>query len=295
MAATLCLAGAAPAAHAQTVVNCNNNPQALQPAINNATAGATLFVTGRCTGNFRINKNLTLIGQGGAVLDGTDTGRVVTVSPQSVRVRLSSLVITNGTDTSGAGGGGISNFGTLTLNYSVVHNNTSTRTGGGINNSGTLTVNYSVVRNNTTPEDGGGIENGGTLTVNSSIVHSNTVTSAPGVVADGGGGISNGFGTLTLSRSIVRNNHAEAGGGIDNSGTTRLISSAVHNNSADGLGGGIRTLFDSTLTLDLSSVRFNSASAGGGIFNIGGTATATRSIVRDNNPNNCVGVSGCSL
>ncbi|WP_435217985.1 hypothetical protein [Streptomyces sp. bgisy034] len=69
----------------------------------------------------------------------------------------------------------------------------------------------------------------------------------------------------------------------------------MHNNTADGRGGGIRNLRNGTLTVDLSSVRFNSASAGGGIFNFGGGATVTRSIVRDNNPNNCVGVSGCSL
>lgn len=68
--------------------------QNLQAAINSAPAGATLAVTGDCTGRFTITKNLTIAGQG-AVLDGGGTGTTLAITKR-VQVRLVGLTITGG-------------------------------------------------------------------------------------------------------------------------------------------------------------------------------------------------------
>ncbi|MGW7529984.1 hypothetical protein [Streptomyces sp. NPDC054783] len=57
-------------AHAAQVTTVNCPTQNLRTTINDATPGSTLQVSGTCTGNFTITKNLMLIGIGGAVLDG---------------------------------------------------------------------------------------------------------------------------------------------------------------------------------------------------------------------------------
>ncbi|MFF4042073.1 hypothetical protein [Streptomyces sp. NPDC001816] len=139
------LAGASPATAAQTAVNCPTND--LQTAINNASSGDTLLVRGTCTGNFVIDRNLTLIGRRGAVLDGNQTGFTVRIN-SGVQAQLTTLTITNGRADNG---GGIANLGgTLTVTRSTVRNNTATNNGGGINNEypGTMTLNNSTVRNN---------------------------------------------------------------------------------------------------------------------------------------------------
>ncbi|WP_329583100.1 hypothetical protein [Streptomyces sp. NBC_01361] len=108
------------AAAGAVVVNCKDNRGALQPAIAGAAPGATLMVKGTCTGPFTITKDLTLIGQGRAVLDGNQAGSTVTVTG-AVQVRLTTLTIINGI---ASAGGGINNAGgTVTLDDSTVRNN----------------------------------------------------------------------------------------------------------------------------------------------------------------------------
>lgn len=75
--------------------------------------------------------------------------------------------------------------------------------GGGIYNSGTLTLDNSIVRNNTATNSsnnayGGGIYNTGTLTVNNSTISGNNLSS---IGKTSGSGISNGGGTIEVSYS----------------------------------------------------------------------------------------------
>lgn len=267
MTAAVGLAVAAPAAAVHgTEVNCNNNPNALQPAITAASPGDTLRVRGTCTGNFTIDKDLTLIGIRHAVLDGTQTGTTVTVT-SGARVRLTNLTITNGRAIDG--GGILNQFSTVTLDHSVVRNNVATDEGGGIFNAGgTVTLDHSTVSNNTAGSLGGGIENfAGMVTLTHSTVCGNHAT-------DGGGIESDTLGTLKLSDSTVEHNTATGqGGGIFNFGTVTLIRSTVEDNTAgDGPG------------------------SGGGIYNAGGTVTLIHSRVRHNHPDNCAppgSVTGC--
>lgn len=289
------LAVAAPAA-AQTVVNCNNNPAALQPAITAASPGDTLQVRGTCTGNFTIHKDLTLVGLGNAVLDGNRTGTTMTIG--FAQVQLTNLTITGGDSLYG---GGIFNHSgsTLTLDRSTVRDNTSFHAGG-IGNSATLTLRNSTVRNNVASHLAGGIDSvGSALTLINSTVSGNTAN------GDVGGGIRHQNGTLTLNTSTVRDNtSAGDGGGIYNIGgngfgTVTLNNSTVRDNTAGNQGGGIYNE-GGAATLNNTRVERNTASggpgSGGGIYNDGGTATLSNTRVRNNHPDNCAGtpISGCS-
>ncbi|WP_461067209.1 right-handed parallel beta-helix repeat-containing protein [Streptomyces pseudoechinosporeus] len=288
------VAGAVPAtatAKDGTVVNCKDNPRALQPAITAAPPGATLRVKGTCTGPFTINKDLTLIGLERAVLDGNQAGSTVTVT-NAVRVRLTTLTITNG---AGRLGGGIHNAGgTVTLDHSTVKGNTAEDGGGGIYNlNGPVTLDHSTVEGNTATSSslgsGGGIYNAaGTVTLNNrSTVKGNTAEGGGG----GGGIVNTNGGTVTLDRSTVERNTAKSDGGgggiVNNAGGTVTLNnrSTVKGNTAEGAGGGIFN--GGEVTLDHSTVEGNTATSsdlgiGGGIFNAGTVTLNNRSTVERN-------------
>ncbi|MER6919829.1 hypothetical protein ABT314_12545 [Streptomyces spiralis] len=322
LAATTAVAGLVGAVPAQaapvTLVRCP--AQNLQTAIDSVPAGSTLLVSGTCTGNFTIDKNLSLVGLG-ATLDGNRTGTVVTVAA-GVRAQLTNLRITNGLSSGPFQGGGITNLGTLTLTRSSLTSNNATFYGGGIYNSGAVTLTGSTVSANGGNLGGGIFNGGGTVRLTSSTVSGNFAVSGAGVftsdgtvqlvgtrvthnsastVAGGGGGIVNGFGTVTLTNSTVDYNTGWVSGGIDSSGTTRLTNSQVSRNTATTFGGGIRNI-GGPVTLTNSTVDHNQAGTdGGGIYNtsVFGTATVTlnRSRVFTNTPNNCAppgSVPGCS-
>src|SRR5439155_4912921 len=99
VAAVACLAlvaiGEAGAATA-IAVDCTANPNALTGAIAGAKKGATLNITGTCTGTYEIGTSLTLAGTGdGATLDGQQAGTVLTMD-SGTKVDVSNLTITNG-------------------------------------------------------------------------------------------------------------------------------------------------------------------------------------------------------
>src|SRR2546422_2842114 len=87
-----------------------------------------------------------------------------------------------------------------------------------------------------------------------------------------GGGIFNG-GTLTLSDSIISGNTSVQGGGINNflGATLTVINSTFSNNTTSFAGAGIFNF--STVTVINSTFSCNSALHGGGIFNVGGSAS----------------------
>jgi predicted outer membrane repeat protein len=288
--AALQLASSADGA-AATSVRCSTAN--LQAAIDGAGPGSTLSVSGTCPGNFTIDKDLTLVGEGTAVLDGQRGGSTLTVS-SGATVRLIGLTVTDG---NAADGGGINNAGSLTLTGGTVDNNTG-GSGGGIYNTGSLTLKDVTVSGNSGSVDGGGIySNGGMLLQDSTVAGNSAVYS--------GGGIFSccGYSPVTVKDSTIADNTAGAGGGVFNLlDYATLIDTMVSGNTATLDAGGIdnnaggTTLVDSTVTGNTAGMGGGSY-YGGGISTFSGTVTVNDSTVTGNSPYNCAplgGVDGCA-
>jgi len=174
-------------------------------------------------------------------------------------------------------GGGIADYGTLTMNNCAVTANHALGTfGGGIAVfsgdpfsapfSASLSIKDSTVSGNTARQNGGGITGvASTITLDDCDVTGNSTS-----LYDGGG-LNNHGGTMTISHSRVANNTAaEFGGGMQNfaGGTLTINDSVVDGNTSRYVGGGIDNggslaLKDSVL----SNNRVPIYNFGGGIFN----------------------------
>lgn len=113
--------------------------------------------------------------------------------------RVSNTLIEANT-TTGVGGGGIINMGTLTLAKSVLSGNSAPINGGGLNTqaAGTSRIIQSTVAHNASGSLGGGISNLGATSLDHTLVHLNSGSS--------GGGIATANNNVNLQRSIVRHN-----------------------------------------------------------------------------------------
>jgi hypothetical protein len=149
-------------------------------------------------------------------------------------------------------GGAITNYGRLILNdcsiqYNAAGDGINRGSGGGIANFGTMTVTHSTIADNiangvllksgfdtTRPEFfsvgglGGGISNSGEATVTSTTLHDNSarapfVPGATVLTPPSGGGIYN-VGSMSVIGSVVFVNAAGLGGGIDNEAPQESLS-----------------------------------------------------------------------
>jgi hypothetical protein len=197
-------------------------------------------ITLRSQNELLINKNLTVQGPGAGLLTVADGGDLLgcrIFEIESATVTLSGLTISNGRGTASAfsgdyydgQGGGILNFGTLTISGCTLTGN-SADNGGGIYNYGTLTVN-----NNSTLSDNG----------------------KPAIGF--GGGIYN-YGTLTVSNSTVSGNFAFSGGGIYTTDAATVSGCILSGNNAwgGGNGGGICNANYDPTSLTVSNSMFSS-------------------------------------
>ncbi len=109
------------------------------------------------------------------------------------------------------------------------------------------------------------------FTIENLIIQNGNITSEGGGIKFG----QNVNGTLTINNSEIKNNHAEWGAGIWMGNNTSLITSniQVNSNIANSLGGGIR-LYGGAATLVNSSIFFNAAPRGSGIYGTIGTISS---------------------
>ena len=177
--------------------------------------GQTITLNGGI-GELYIDKNLDIEGLGAKNLAISGAGSRVFDVAANVRVTLAGMTIENGD-------GYYSSNGVAWGDSYYGH-------GGGILNFGTLTVSGCTVTGNDAASGGGGIANdfGGTLMISGSTVSNNSSDTWYGISEYGGGGIYND-GTMTLSGSSVTQN---SGGDIfnDYSGVLTILSSTVNSN-----------------------------------------------------------------
>lgn len=216
--------------------------------------------------------NSTVIGNsaysaGGGIYNDADNGGIAAVSLTNSSVN-GNIAAHNQLPAGGGVGGGIYNSGgNLTIANSAVSNNTAgvsdpfpLGNGGGIANFGTVTITNSTISGNQGYSSGGGIENGGTLTIDSSTVSGNGASGQhDGQPWGRGGGIS---GSVTFTNSTLSGNYAAlSGGGID--GAATITDSTISDNN----GGGISV----NGTLEIGNTVLKAAARGANISNNGGT------------------------
>lgn len=246
-----------------------------------------------------VTQALTIIGPSAnqLIVSGNSVVRVFIIdSPDVVISNISIRDGLVGTESpSGGAGIHVTSNAILELNDIVVSNNTAIG-GGGIRNYGTLTLNNCTVIGNTATASstytfiwGGGIFNqGGTLIINNSTISGNsTIASGTQQSYSTGSGIA----SLGNSASVSINNSTISG----NSGT--VITSGSSSSLANG--GGLYIYAGSSLTMNNSTVTNNTITnndAGGeegaGIYCCsGGNLTLSNSIVAGNT--NTAGSSNC--
>ena len=267
------------------------------------TAGGAATITLTSGQALTLTKDVTIAGPGAELLtvSGNSATRVFAVN-SGVTATIDALTIRDGKLGTGAKGAGILNSGVLTVTKSTLTGHSGPIVGyilgGAIYNDGSLSVISSTVANNT-GYWGSGIYNAGALLVSDTMVDSNIGTNDGGGIYNTGtlhlltstvsrnsGGFGSGIlnsatGTLTVTRSTVRDNFLNVveggpvldGGGAFNLGRMTVQDSAFLSNTA-GHGGGIYNGNGGTLMVTGATFGFNSSSdfidmSGGGIFNAG--------------------------
>jgi hypothetical protein len=173
-----------------------------------------------------------------------------------------------------AGAGGILAIGNIVSLHGSILDNTAGPVAGGLYAGGHVYLVQSVVRGNKAESCGGIAFSGTYATLTSSTVESNSA------LTGSGGGIcgKTDFGgsprTVTLNSSTVSNNNAFlTGGGVDIQGRTSsnfptnliVSNSTISGNAAGGSGGGIH-MFYGVATIHNSTIAFNAAPTGGGLY-----------------------------
>ncbi|GEM_PF-2062244 len=252
--------------------------------------GGTLTVT-----NSIITGNMAYYSGGGIWSEGTVTITSCEISKNALSMEYSA-----------SGGGGICNYGELTLLDSTITYNIATA-GGGLANHGLLTITGGEIYRNQAYYGGGICSNGEFVLMNGAITENLAYCS--------GGGIYN-WDVLTVTNSTITGNRAEGiydeeydefdggeGGGIFNGGVLTVTNSTIADNSAYFNGGGIYNreyyefewedewdqwhyyygvaILDNTIVSE-NSAAYGGYGYGGGICNAGGMLTVTDSEITEN-------------
>lgn len=226
------------------------------------------------------------LGAGSLTISGSNTSRIFNVTATS-SVMISGLTLTDGNSGAGNSGGCILNntaSDTLTINNCMVSGNTSDTSGGGISNGGALTINYSTISENTAggiSGIGGGIASSGSLGIESSTITGNSANLD-------GGGLHNTGATRINNSTFAGNMAMISGGGIENSGISMFITNSTLAGNTATVGGGAIDIFSGNAVIENSTISGNTVDtngvgSGGGINNNGnGTLIISSSTICDN-------------
>jgi hypothetical protein len=176
LAITLACFPAAPRAQAQTTVTVTNlndsGPGSLRAAITNAASGQSTIINfaSGLSGTIPLASTLSVCNGQTLTIQGPVASQIAVSGQNNVQVfnicsgtsvTISGLTIEKGLFAGGNGagldgGGGIENYGTLTMTKSTVSGNAAGGQGGGINNLGILTVTDSTFSGNSVTSGLGG-------------------------------------------------------------------------------------------------------------------------------------------
>jgi hypothetical protein len=242
--------------------------------------------------------NCTVSGNSGSGVRTADSG-VAEIGNYGIYyfIDQAASALINCTVSGNSGGGLVTDGGTTTATSTTISNNTASGDGGGVSSTGFLfggkvygTTNLTncTISGNTAGRDGGGVSTGslGTTTATNTTISNNTAG------RDGGGVSTKGvhsrfngnlYGATNLSNCTVSGNSAgRNGGGLNNAtlGSTSVTGTSVKNNTAVA-GGGIAN--KGTVTVASSNIMNNTGtSAGGGISTTAGSATISNSVINSN-------------
>ncbi|MCC6606747.1 MAG: CSLREA domain-containing protein [Anaerolineae bacterium] len=254
--------------------SCGDGSCSLRDAVTSATAGDTIYLPAGSyllsagLGQINVGKSLTFVGQGATavatLIDGSNATRLFNITAGSVT--FTNLTLQNGQPASGSGGAiSSSSTGTLTLDNTIVRNNSSPTHGGGVYlTGGTLNV-----------------INGSEVTGNTAVLHT----------SGNGGGLYTSQGTINLTDSTVADNSAQFGGGIglnQSNAQLNITNSQILRNQGlienDFTGGGINGGAGSII-MHSGLISGNTAFRGGGALVNAGSFTLNGGTITDNESN----------
>ncbi len=268
----------------------SSTPQIIQ------LGAGTYYLNSASLGSLNVTGGNVIIegaGIGQTIINASGLGSRPFNVQRGAHLTLEGVTLENGSSSSISFiGGGILNYGNLTLKNSELSNNSAFAEGGGIYNepNANLTIDNSTLDGNSAGASGGGITNLGHAEIDTSTLANNSSLFS-------GGGIDNS-GQLKVSNSTLNGNKAQIGGGIANEekGDLILTNSTLYGNSAFSQGGGlwlesnaVANLVNDTLTQNHSDdTGYHSGSGllGGGIYvaavTSGGGPGLDNTIVADN-------------
>lgn len=223
------LVWSAPRALAATrFVDCDDGGD-LQAIIDAADPGDAVIASGTCEGQFKVDKDLSILGFFSVTLDGSGVSNAfpVLLIDGGAHLVLENAVVTGGLASFPSHSAGIDVWrGSLEMRNSSVHGNNSDSGGGVLVFSGaSAVIEDSEIHDNVSQGLGGGLFNNGTATVRDTSIEDNVSVRATGA------GIFNG-GSMTLVDSTVSGNRTSFNaGGIANSGPASLLRVTVSANS----------------------------------------------------------------
>jgi hypothetical protein len=231
-----------------------------------AGSGTLTILNSAITGNHAYSA-------GGGIYNDANNGGSATVTITNSSVSDNNAAFISDVGLSGGEGGGIYNDGgtVIIINSSATGNSAGLidpppfTLGGGISNYGTLTITNSTINYNQCGVGGGGIYNNGILTITNTTVSDNAAVSEyDGKLYGSGGGIS--AGTLIFSNSTLSGNYAnlstggmEVGGGV------------ITNSTISGNNGSISVSFG---VLEIENTILNASAGSANITKDGGTVTS---------------------
>jgi predicted outer membrane repeat protein len=270
----------------QAVLDANANAGADDVVFDPNVDTQTITLT---SGALSVTDDLTVTGDGATntIIDGNGTDRIFLITG-SPTFTITGATLQNGVASSG-GGGAIDSDGAVTIDATVVTDNSAPGDGGGIAADEVTVQNGSVVRANQAATEGGGVFalSGDVIVTDSAIGGASPSDGNTAVSAGGGVRAFDGSATATITNATVSHNTSGGTGGGVGAATVVVAGSTVSNNSAGDVGGG---LAGEGVTVSASTISSNTASGsngGGGLIGSNGTGgvTITDSTVSLNSAN----------